>query len=353
MWTGFATSIAAALAFPTLKLLEKPKRRPTGLFALYAIMAEFLMTIVLIWFADKHLPGNYDEEEVAITMLLFLPPAITAFSILAFLNNAWNRIPMFIGLSISLCSFILLSIGTWCFGSWRLQSNWWETGWMILGFGLLATLPLISANTDDKKWWRWAGVITSVISAIILTNTIWNEVYWDKLICLTASISIYITYLNLMLLIPLKDQQKWIRTATLLCALLLAILINVLIFTQTNNEYGPLAKSIGATGIVTACGTMAIIILAALNKRLQSSQNILNNLDMTIICPRCKLTQQMRSGNNECTACKLKINLQIEEPHCPECDYLLYHLTSTRCPECGTTIINNPDPTTPKLDNET
>jgi rRNA maturation protein Nop10 len=60
--------------------------------------------------------------------------------------------------------------------------------------------------------------------------------------------------------------------------------------------------------------------------------------DVTLLCPRCGKKQQVPVGQSECSGCRLRIRVQIEEPRCAQCGYLLYGLTSDRCPECGTAI---------------
>jgi hypothetical protein len=42
------------------------------------------------------------------------------------------------------------------------------------------------------------------------------------------------------------------------------------------------------------------------------------------------------AGASQCTACGLKLRIEIEEPRCAKCDYLLWQLPQRRCPECGT-----------------
>ena len=43
------------------------------------------------------------------------------------------------------------------------------------------------------------------------------------------------------------------------------------------------------------------------------------------------------TGPARCAECGLHITISVEEPRCT-CGYLLYHLESDQCPECGRTI---------------
>jgi len=47
------------------------------------------------------------------------------------------------------------------------------------------------------------------------------------------------------------------------------------------------------------------------------------------------MAQTVQSGHTRCAQCRLKFHIEIEEPRCPKCNYLLHMLTEPRCPECG------------------
>ena len=93
-----------------------------------------------------------------------------------------------------------------------------------------------------------------------------------------------------------------------------------------------------ATGIVAACGSLAMLVLVRFNRRVDVETFSTEVADVTLVCPRCSRKQAIPVGSSSCAACGLRFNLRVEEPRCPDCEYLLYGLTSNTCPECGATV---------------
>ncbi|MHC4141142.1 MAG: hypothetical protein ACYSUF_04405 [Planctomycetota bacterium] len=93
-----------------------------------------------------------------------------------------------------------------------------------------------------------------------------------------------------------------------------------------------------ASAILTSCGALALAVLARLNRRVDFESLTRAFADITVVCPRCRKKQSIGLGGAACKFCSLRIEVQVEEPVCRECGYLLYQLTSDVCPECGTAI---------------
>jgi hypothetical protein len=152
---------------------------------------------------------------------------------------------------------------------------------------------------------------------------------------LFAAAGIYVAYANLIMRVPLKRGQGWLRVGTLLAGAATAVLGELIIFGIDDDI---MARGAAAAAILTSCGTLALAVLARLNRRIDFEPLPREMRYITVFCPRCRKKQSLELGGAECTSCGLRIEVRAEEPRCAQCGYLLYKLTSDTCPECGTQI---------------
>ena len=96
--------------------------------------------------------------------------------------------------------------------------------------------------------------------------------------------------------------------------------------------------TVSAREILAACGTLALAVLALLNRRVDLESVVTAFDAITVVCPACRKKQSIALGAAACKTCGLRIEVRTSQPRCPECEYLLRGLTSDRCPECGTTV---------------
>lgn len=140
--------------------------------------------------------------------------------------------------------------------------------------------------------------------------------------------------------------QRWVRWVTIGAAVVTALLLDVLVVGRDRwDDVDQLASVAGATGIIAGCGSLALLVLARLNRNIERAPVISEIRELTLVCPSCKRKQVValaRDANdtsaNSCTNCGLRFHVRVEEPRCPKCDYVLLMLRSDRCPECGTLI---------------
>jgi len=142
---------------------------------------------------------------------------------------------------------------------------------------------------------------------------------------------------NLCLLVPLKIGQRWLAITTVIGGIVTAALIVTCVIMRTN-DWDAMTRLAGAAAIITFCGSLALLVLARLNRGVDIDAGSMPLIDMTIVCPRCQKKQTAAIGGTACSGCGLRINITVEEPRCPQCGYLTYMLQGNDCPECGATI---------------
>ncbi len=93
-----------------------------------------------------------------------------------------------------------------------------------------------------------------------------------------------------------------------------------------------------AFAIPALCGAVALAVVHRLNRGTAVAIVPAELQVITVFCPRCRKKQTLRLGGDACKSCRLEIDVRAQTPACRQCGYLLYNLTSDRCPECGESI---------------
>lgn len=337
--TCFATALAALLMLGCSILMDKPHSHESGLVGMIAVAIEYFLALVLIWELLDLIGLRRLDDEVAMTMALSAPVVPALMVLLRARGLALTRITGNVGAVLSSVQLLLLWIAIWTGRVWDFDEKWYATaGWFAL-FGVIALTALVGVGTGDGRWWRWIGVAGSIIAFVAAVYGTWADVrggdtFFASLIVLAA----YPAYANFVKLCPLTPGQIWLRVVTLISAAVTAACIVGAVYFQDHPSEEALARVGGAAGIIAGCGTLALLVLARLNRRIAIKPELTEIKEITIVCPICRKKQTVPLGNSTCTLCGLKLHIQVEEPRCPNCNYLLVMLQSERCPECGTPL---------------
>ncbi len=363
--TGLTTAIACALLLPASALVDREATRPAGLLGMGGIIFEFILALTLIWEVPRHLGGVRWEDEIAGTMGLSALAVIVLMGLMALREKPGSAIAVQVGVWVTLLSLAayLLSVWSWDRPPYGQHSNSFrcaETGTAIALFGGLAVATLIGLGIGIRKYWRWLGLIASVAACTMWLIDVWIGAGSDLgyvVFCTCVCFAVVIAHANLSFLGNLKPEQSWVRTGTIGAAILTACLIDAIVIDDRLFDIGIRAavieRYVAAAGIVTACGTLALLVLARLNRRVEYEPLLPELSEITVVCPRCRKKQSVALGDSACPSCCLRISIRIEDPRCPQCDYVLYGLTSDRCPECGTVIGDLPTSPDDSLSNPT
>jgi hypothetical protein len=359
--TALVTAGAAAIALPLSLMTERPSVRLIGLLGLGAVLAEFLAALMLIWL-DPVLRRS--GETIFFSMLwifLCVPPGLLCLWGAAFSHS---RVAGWTGVVVAaVVLFLLLSwawLGGGLFGG---NDELLSSGGAVALFGFLAIVTLIGQGTD-RRFWRWVGIAVGALGLAILLWAIWNHHYEDSgLMTLLISITAVIAHANLCEAVPLAGGQRWLGRAAIGAGIMAAVFLNFPnVAPAWLLHYAPdrhfLERCTAACGILAGCGTLALGVLVALNRRLKPPVvTYTAAASYTLICPACQSRLTLPTGEASCPRCRLIIRTAFEEPRCIQCNYSLFMLGSDRCPECGTPVSQSltmagggpPEPGTPPL----
>jgi hypothetical protein len=332
--TAVAAAIASVILFWSCKLLDSERTRPTGLLLMAFIIAQFILTLLAIW---NFFSLSTGDEDLWLTTVLFplvwLPATV-------FFHLGRRR-----GGIASSCAGLIACAATYLFflaAIWLANQNdhLWATGWScyLFAFAVSASLAGIGVN---RNHWRWIGVGASVVAFSMALRAIWkNDDSKENALIIIATGAILIGHANLLLLLNLKPSQNWVRFGTIACAWVAGAIFD---YAAINSLYDEESLRFGiAASICAGCGTVALALLAAFNRKAIPAREVMEFKELTLVCPACHKKQILPMTDSQtqarCPECGLQFGIQLRLPRCPKCDYSLLMLKSDRCPECGTPI---------------
>jgi hypothetical protein len=341
MATAFITSGAALLLIPISLLVDRRTTQATGLFLMAAIVVEYLIWVLFTWIVDTRVSWDI-EIRTALTGLWLLLALLPVTVSVRLVTSERGRFIGWCAVAVCSAAFVCLLLGTWTPNRWWAfdEEKWWGTALAVFAFGALALACLVPPGPDMKYVWRWLGPPVAATGLVLWLLVLWAEPPAVTLLAIVTGAAVAVAHANMMLLVPLRPGQRWLLAGTIGTTILGVLLLDVFVYLAEENVGDPewVGRLAGAAGILACCGSLAMLVLARLNRRVDFVPLTDMPLAVTVICPRCKRKAKVPLGSGACGACGLRIQLNIEEPRCPECGYLIYKLTSDRCPECGTSI---------------
>ena len=349
MGTAMLTAGASLLLLGAAYLVDRPLTRAAGLLGMTAVVVEYLLLLALMW-----LGGG---DQLAITAGLLSLPVVPAMLCLTMAGAPHTRVAGRVGVAGCLAVSALLLGGTWLH-----RFPWHEDYWYGLAGAIAVFLPVVVACLvgagADRRHWRWVGVAAAVVATaatfyVMVNNPRGGEGVFAALV----SVALVVAHANLMMLLPLKPAQHWVRRGTILATFATAAFIDLNIVTSGRNtgNWSPMSfvyeRLAGASAVVAGCGTMALLVLGRMNRRVVATTVTLESIrEVTLVCPACRKKQTLPVGDSRCASCRVLIHTRFEEPRCAACGYSLFMLASDRCPECGTEVRDTPAADAPARD---
>lgn len=106
----------------------------------------------------------------------------------------------------------------------------------------------------------------------------------------------------------------WVRRGTIALAGGFAAFISIIVLIDPWLDYdsrSTLGRIASATTVLIGIGVLSIVATVYLRRLRGSDVPIIEPLDMTLTCPRCKLRQTIKTEGSRCEACKLGIKVSI------------------------------------------
>lgn len=342
--TAGATAVAVSIMLPFSRMMDKEKSRTGGMGGMIWTVVSYVLVLGLIW-GFKMFPSG-SGEWLALTLLCWTICGLPAILLLRLTSIPEARIAGLTGVWAAAATFALLMVWDWreAILGWSTNNQkWLESGMALGGLGVVVVANLVHAVTNDRRWWRWVGITAACAGYLIAVAGIWQEAnspVGRQVLTFLVSLSSVLGLANLTLLVPLVGQQEVVRWGTILAGAVCGGAVNLLVCFVDSPDMEVWGRLTAGSAIVTGCGSLALLVLARINRRVEyrPEDGSLVITDIAVTCPRCSKSQKVKLGGGACKSCGLRIEITIEEPRCPKCGYLLYMLKSPVCPECGTAI---------------
>lgn len=357
--TAVATVLASLLVLWISKMMEKPRTRTAGWVGMGGILVEYLLVNIAVWELGRGLFGWRFEEALWLTVVnLGLSVAVAVF-LLRKVRDADHRVASRTGLWVCGVFVVVWLTAAWlpwdysgspyyATRNYELSSRLWETAWLVFLAGVVVWASLVGHEVGTGRGWRWGGVLGGLAALGVGLWRAWNipvhgageDVAFQGL-CVLGGVAAVVGHANLVLRSSPRAGMRWLKPVTIVLAVLLAGTIDTaVVFDRVldSNIEESLARLAGAFGILTGSGSLALAVITGMH-RAEAEQPYAGQIKaMTVVCPHCQKKQVVGLGDGVCGDCGLRIHIQVQDPKCPMCEYLLYKLQSDHCPECGAAI---------------
>jgi hypothetical protein len=344
--TAIDTAVATGLLLPMTWLAARPRLRVGALTGMGVVLACWALLLGALWLPDLAGFPHYRMEEKLLlstmfTLFMGLPSAVA----LLVVTFRWARVAVWTFVGGAALAFLLCELDV-LFEVSHYGETLLACGMTIYGMNTCAAALLVNFGCGDRRYFRWAGVACAAAATILFLLVISDHAAWTAYAPtlgrkggVLAVAAIVMAHVNLVLMAKLRRTQQWLQWGTIAVSLVggfSGIYSFLFEFNTVHVEWA--TRSASGAAIVAACGSLALIVLTLMNRKVETPFAVPGALEATamdIVCPRCHTPQHVPFGESVCKSCDLQFSIKVTEPRCAACGYLLYQLTGNKCPECG------------------
>jgi len=337
--TSIATAVAALLLLGASSKMDKAVSRPASLLAAALVVTEYLLTLAAIW--ERGLLFAYGRygDSLWLTVLFVALVGVPSIAFMRMTGSALTAVAGRVGLALAAVELATLLLVAW-------DQSFWTQDWVVGGLGawlppfaMLTVICLIGQGAGPRRPWRWIGVFAAAAAYVVTAYGVVKQIHHgDEVVVYITCVAAAIAHANIVLLCPLRPGQMWLRWLTIAAGVAATLFVGLATHMGQSDD-GMMPRLAGACGIIAGCGTLALAILARLNRRFVVAPGAMTGLsEITLICPLCRKKQALALGGASCAECRVLINVRVEEPRCATCGYSLLMLQSGVCPECGAPV---------------
>ncbi len=342
IWRVAATSIftsgAAVLMLAASSQVDKPAARRAAQLGAAVVVALYLLSLAAVWRVDELLgPSHEDQLWFTALVVLIVGPFAVVFMRMA--ASPLTAVAGRAGLVAATVELPMALATVWLPLDWPLRGKLIELAFVLAPFAVLAVLCLIGQGVPPPRHWRWAGVAASAAGFGVSAYGISSGAHQgDEVLVYIVCAGAAVAHANVVALLNLKPNQEWLRRLTIAAGVATAVFVALSTANGIQGD-GTLPRLAAASGIVAGCGTIAVALLARVNRRVVVPAGALAGLsEITVVCPLCHRRQSVALGEARCAECGLVIRARVEEPRCVTCGYSLLMFRGPACPECGTRV---------------
>ena len=332
------------MIFGAIVLLERPKTRAPGIVA--SVIAVYVL-ILMVWSFALH-GARFNILDSTTGLVPFL---VAAILIARLLHTQHSRLAGTVGLFVLFSAIAVFHLTTFVRNSlpWRD----YVSQRIAMEFGLLGLLTvgcLIGLDRPFSRAWRWLGVAAALLAVAVSVYRTWQYsygYYWSFYADMPVfTLSVFVAALaceaNLIYCFALPRRFLWLSRGVLAVGVVVALTVtSVSIFggNYYHHQDSFLIRLAGSGMVTNVCGMIALAFISYYvhsDRRNFAPSEIANAV---LACPMCDHRQTLAAGQTTaCESCGLWMQVNIAEPRCASCDYLLYHVKGSTCPECGQAI---------------